>query len=746
MDYLAGQSLLTADGRLLAARSRLAPHPVWALYFSAHWCPPCRVFTPMLQRAYQNYLREWSGPGVAPVEVVFVSSDRSQAQQLEYMREAHGDWPAVPAGSGLAQSLGSIFGVRGIPALVVINASDGSVITQDGRQDVSSLGPQAFRQWAAMATPEIDTSIVNMLNENSDPVKRDAGEILLKLIGNVLREPNNIKFRSIKLSNPKIESKLLTAAGGSQNGSPATPVSAPTTTPSSSSSSVAPNPEKSFQHLKKELEFFQKLEAEKSHVLKYEDPNAQDLARQVIPVGKLEDLARAKFDQVKAQDPNVQDPLLNDLVLLELMNWFKTDFFTWMDAPKCDSCGGKTDHAGYRVPTQVEQIDGAGRVEGYNCSICQKEIRFPRYHGKPEKLLTTRQGRCGEWANCFALMCRALGFDTRHVLDWTDHVWVEVFSQAENRWLHVDPCENVCDQPLIYEIGWGKKLSYVIAASKDEIQDVSYRYSCDHEALKSRRMEVRENWLTQTLLKLTKDCQKDLDPERVKLLTERRLIELVQLMSPIDKSKIDPSKLSGRQSGSAAWRLARGEMGLGLESFTPNVWKLTDHEVESKTFHLKYNVVHDQYRRVSNNDEVISGWDKGVLEAENVLRKLEADWKQCYLARREGAPKSSIKWELDLENTRLSVQSVELHIESSIFGNGRVLWQLCGGNTCLLPSSGTTLKSEALSGSKKVSITAHLSGGEGENAWQSTQLFRTPSEGEAKEECKFRFLVKLKDD
>lgn len=111
------------------------------------------------------------------------------------------------------RSLGSIFGVRGIPALIVINASDGSVITKEGRQDVSSLGPQAFRQWEALAAPSIDTSIVNMLNENSAQVKREAGEILLKLIGNVLREPNNIKFRSIKLSNPKIESKLLVAAG-----------------------------------------------------------------------------------------------------------------------------------------------------------------------------------------------------------------------------------------------------------------------------------------------------------------------------------------------------------------------------------------------------------------------------------------------------------------------------------------------------------------------------------------------------
>ena len=64
-------------------------------------------------------------------------------------------------------------------------------------------------------------------------------------------------------------------------------------------------------------------------------------------------------------------------------------------------------------------------VQVYSCNICHVKTLFPRYND-PEKLLETRRGRCGEWANCFTLMCRALGWETRYVADETDHVWTEV--------------------------------------------------------------------------------------------------------------------------------------------------------------------------------------------------------------------------------------------------------------------------------------------------------------------------------
>jgi len=57
------------------------------LYFSAHWCGPCRGFTPVLKQVYE----EISSTGL--VEVVFISSDQDQQSFEEYYGEM--PWLAV---------------------------------------------------------------------------------------------------------------------------------------------------------------------------------------------------------------------------------------------------------------------------------------------------------------------------------------------------------------------------------------------------------------------------------------------------------------------------------------------------------------------------------------------------------------------------------------------------------------------------------------------------------------------------
>ena len=176
-------------------------------------------------------------------------------------------------------------------------------------------------------------------------------------------------------------------------------------------------------------------------------------------------------------------------MLRELANYFKgPQFFTWVKAPPCPRCGGKTEGAGPGTPTEEEQRKLANRVELYRCP-CGGEARFPRYNCARTLLFESRTGRCGEFANAFVPCLRACGFEARYVWDSTDHVWAEAWSVEQKRWLHVDPCEKAVDRPRMYERGWGKKLACILAFGRDECLDVTRRYTRDVGACLSRRDE-----------------------------------------------------------------------------------------------------------------------------------------------------------------------------------------------------------------------------------------------------------------
>jgi len=109
--------------------SALAGKSAVALYFSAHWCPPCRGFTPKLAEWYRKDL---AGKGL---EIVFVSSDKDEAAFNEYYGEQ--PWLALPFNDREKKdALSKQFKVQGIPSVVILGA-DGSVITKDGREAIS---------------------------------------------------------------------------------------------------------------------------------------------------------------------------------------------------------------------------------------------------------------------------------------------------------------------------------------------------------------------------------------------------------------------------------------------------------------------------------------------------------------------------------------------------------------------------------------------------------------------------------
>ena len=117
--------------------SSLAGKKVIAIYFSAHWCPPCRGFTPVLAEAYNDMNKD-------DIEIVFVSSDQNEQQFKEYF--ATMPWKAVPFGDPRKGTLGQKHGVSGIPCLVVIKP-DGTVVSKNARGDVQSKGAAAVDEW-----------------------------------------------------------------------------------------------------------------------------------------------------------------------------------------------------------------------------------------------------------------------------------------------------------------------------------------------------------------------------------------------------------------------------------------------------------------------------------------------------------------------------------------------------------------------------------------------------------------------
>ena len=116
MDSLSGQQLLGKEEKVVSADSVLEDKKIIAFYFSAHWCPPCRLFTPVLAEFYSDLVTT----GGEPFEIVFVSSDKTPEDMMTYMKESHGEWLAVQHATNLAGQLKKKYEISGIPSLIVV--------------------------------------------------------------------------------------------------------------------------------------------------------------------------------------------------------------------------------------------------------------------------------------------------------------------------------------------------------------------------------------------------------------------------------------------------------------------------------------------------------------------------------------------------------------------------------------------------------------------------------------------------
>lgn len=304
-------------------------------------------------------------------------------------------------------------------------------------------------------------------------------------------------------------------------------------------------------------EFAARVEGSISQVLQYEDPVRQRKARETVQLAQLEEKALIALAKEGKRNPTLEE--LEHYILFQLLIWFKKSF-RWINAAPCFVCGADTHGIGMGKPTYEELQFGAQRVELFRCKICQCITRFPRYNDTL-KLLETRSGRCGEWANCFTLYCRAFGYESRLVLDFTDHVWTECFSKFVGRWVHLDPCEAAFDKPLLYEQGWGKKLNYLIALSKDGVFDVTKRYTRNWEEVRLRRTMTSEQNVSNVIANLTARLRRSFSRGYLEQLRSRDEEEAAEFSNFQKEYERKSEALPGRLTGTTEWRKARGELG-----------------------------------------------------------------------------------------------------------------------------------------------------------------------------------------
>eukprot|EP00929_Paragymnodinium_shiwhaense_P028932 TRINITY_DN16695_c0_g1_i1.p2 TRINITY_DN16695_c0_g1~~TRINITY_DN16695_c0_g1_i1.p2 ORF type:complete len:202 (+),score=38.69 TRINITY_DN16695_c0_g1_i1:81-608(+) len=124
---LLGEELLGKAGSVPTAEA-LAGKKHIMLYFSAHWCPPCRRFTPQLAKAYTA-----SPLADKEMTVIFVSSDQNDKGFQEYYGEM--PWLALPfSDKNKKAELSQKYSVQGIPSLIIIDA-DAKLVTANGRSE-----------------------------------------------------------------------------------------------------------------------------------------------------------------------------------------------------------------------------------------------------------------------------------------------------------------------------------------------------------------------------------------------------------------------------------------------------------------------------------------------------------------------------------------------------------------------------------------------------------------------------------
>ena len=122
-------------------KSELLENELIGVYFSAHWCGPCRAFTPKLAQFYKNVNKDKK-----QIEIIFNSADQDLKGFYDYFSTM--PWIATPFDSDAKSQIDDACGISSIPQLIIFD-NKGNIIDDSGRSTVESQGDNAINTWKA---------------------------------------------------------------------------------------------------------------------------------------------------------------------------------------------------------------------------------------------------------------------------------------------------------------------------------------------------------------------------------------------------------------------------------------------------------------------------------------------------------------------------------------------------------------------------------------------------------------------
>lgn len=110
------------------------------ILFTASWCSPCAIFEKDLAEVYTE-----ANIGEKVIEIIQISFDKTE--EVFKKSIANKPWLSLPYEDPVNKEISDKFQVQSVPMFYIINGSDGKLITDTGRKEISNEGVKIIDKW-----------------------------------------------------------------------------------------------------------------------------------------------------------------------------------------------------------------------------------------------------------------------------------------------------------------------------------------------------------------------------------------------------------------------------------------------------------------------------------------------------------------------------------------------------------------------------------------------------------------------